>query len=164
MRPQDIVILLKIVAKGESQWQLLNLANELKISNSEISESLNRSKTANLLDFNKKLVKRQNFMEFIEHGLKYVFPQEPGTMVRGTATAHSHPFMAAKFNSATNYVWPDENGTIMGLAIEPYYKKQTEAVKEDGKLFKLLALTDVIRVGKTREIKTAIEELKKIIL
>lgn len=163
MRPQDIVILLKIIAKHENSWQILNLANELKISNSEVSESLNRSKTAGLLDQNKKLVKRQNFIEFIEHGLKYVFPQEPGTMVRGMATAHSHPFMAAKFNSENHFVWPDANGTILGLAIEPFYKGQVMAIKEDEVLYKLLALIDVLRVGKTREVKEAIEELKKMI-
>ncbi len=52
----------------------------------------------------------------------------------------------------------------MGLTIEPFYKKQVEAVKEDQEYYRLLALVDVIRVGKVREIKYAVNELKKFIL
>ena len=43
MRPHDIVILLKIAAKGKTQWFMKDLSYELSISASEISESLNRS-------------------------------------------------------------------------------------------------------------------------
>lgn len=48
--------------------------------------------------------------------------------------------------------------------IEPFYKKQVEAVKEDQEFYKLLALVDVILVGKVREIEYAVDELKKNIL
>jgi len=51
----------------------------------------------------------------------------------------------------------------MGLTIEPFYPKQVEAVMEDQLYYKLLALVDVVRVGKVREIKYAINELNKII-
>lgn len=163
MRPQDIAVLLKIVAIEQEHWQLVGLSNSIKISISEISESLNRSRLANLIDFNKKKINRQNFLEFLEHGVKYVFPQQPGAMVRGIPTAHSHPFMQNKFISDMHYVWPDTNGKVMGLTIEPFYPKQVEAVMEDQDYYKLLALVDVVRVGKVREIKYAINELNKII-
>jgi hypothetical protein len=164
MRPQDVAILLKIVSIDSDQWQLAGLANSLHISISEISESLNRSRIANLIDYNKKKVSRQNLFEFLEHGVQYVFPQEPGSMVRGIPTAHSHPFMKKKFASEMDYVWPDNNGNIMGLLIEPFYPKQVEAIHEDELFYKLLSLADVIRVGKVREIKYAITELRKNIL
>jgi hypothetical protein len=48
--------------------------------------------------------------------------------------------------------------------IEPFYPKQVEAVKEDEIFYKLLAMVDVIRVGKVREVKYAINELRKNIL
>lgn len=164
MRPQDVAILLKIVAMNRKHWQLSELANSLRISISEISESLNRSLFASLIDFNKKHVNRQNLLEFLEHGVSYVFPQRPGAMVRGIPTSHSHPFMKKKFVSETYYVWPDNKGEEMGLMIEPFYPKQVEAVKEDEEYYKLLALVDVIRVGRVREVKYAVDELKKIIL
>lgn len=164
MRPQDIAILLKIVSKEDEEWQLATLSVSLFISLSEISESLNRSRIAGLIDHKKKRVNRQNLMEFLEHGLKYVFPQQPGTMLRGIPTAHSHPYMKKAFASEMNYVWPDSNGAIMGLTIEPLYQRQAEAVKKDEHFYKLLALVDVIRVGKVREVKHAIKELQKMIL
>lgn len=164
MRPQDVAILLKIVSKNSENWQLAEIANSLRISISEISESLNRSRIAGLIDYNKKKVNRQNLMEFLEHGVRYVFPQEPGSMVRGIATAHSHLSMKKKFLSDLGYVWPDNNGKIVGLKIEPFYPKQVEAVIEDEVYYKLLSLVDVIRVGKVREVKYAVNELRKNIL
>jgi len=163
MRPQDVAILLKIVSINNEAWQLVGLSNLLKISISEISESLNRSRLAGLVDYNKKKVSRQNFLEFLEHGVRYVFPQQPGTMARGIPTAHSHPSMRKIFISDVNYVWSDPKGTVMGLMIEPFYPKQVEAVKEDELYYKLLSMVDVIRVGKVREVKFAIEELKNIL-
>ena len=49
----------------------------------------------------------------------------------------------------------------MGLAIEPFYTKQAEAAFIDEKYYKLLSLADMLRVGKIREQKYAITELKK---
>lgn len=164
MRPQDVAILLKVISLKNENWQLTQLANSLHISISEVSESLNRSRIASLIDYNKKKVNRQNLLEFLEHGVRYVFPQEPGAMVRGTPTAHSHSNMKKKFMSDMDYVWPDTKGTTMGLMIEPFYKKQSEAVKEDELYYKLLSLVDVIRVGKVREVKYAVNELRKNIL
>lgn len=164
MRPQDVAILLKIVSMNTQHWQLAVLANSLRISISEISESLNRSRIAGLIDYNKKKINRQNLLEFLEHGVRYVFPQEPGSMVRGIPTAHSHSIMKKIFLSEIDYVWPDNKGSTMGLKIEPFYPKQVEAVKEDELYYKLLSLVDVIRVGKVREIKYAVNELRKNIL
>ena len=164
MRPQDVAILLKIISANSEHWQLVGLSNSLRISISEISESLNRSRLANLIDYNKKKVNRQNLMEFLEHGVRYVFPQEPGSLVRGIPTAHSHPSMKKKFISEMDYVWPENRGKTMGLMIEPFYPKQSEAVNEDEFYYKLLSLVDVIRVGKVREVKYAVTELRKNIL
>lgn len=164
MRPQDIVVLLKIVALGKTEWQNKDLAQSLYISGSEISEALNRNQLAGLIDFNKKRVNKQSLFEFLEHGLHYVFPQTPGAMANGIPTAHGHPFMKIRFNSELIYVWPDFLGEVRGLTIEPLYPNQTKAVKNDAELYKLLALVDVLRVGRTRELNVAIQELRKTIL
>ena len=164
MRPQDVVILLKILTIDTPDWQYRDLAESLTISISEISESLNRSHLAGLIDVSRKKVFCQSLMEFIQYGLHYVFPQIAGTMVTGIGTAHSHSFYKKKIISEINFVWPDEDGDIRGLAIQPLYKSVTKAIKKDEALYKLLASVDIIRVGKTRETKLAIEELKKFIL
>jgi hypothetical protein len=72
--------------------------------------------------------------------------------------------MKSSFDSDLIYVWPDFSGEMRGFAIEPLYPNQVKAVKEDKELYKLLALVDVIRVGRTREWEVAIAELRKIIL
>lgn len=165
MRPQDIVILLKITTFPENAgWKMMDLVSSLYLSQSEISESLNRSSLAGLIDFRKKKVMRLSLVEFLEHGIHYVFPQHPGALVRGIPTAHSHPAMKKKIISSEDYVWPDANGKVRGQAIEPLAKSVVKAVRQDEALYKLLALVDVIRVGKTREIKIALSELKKMIL
>lgn len=165
MRPQDIVILLKIITFPQgAAWKVTDLAASVYLSQSEVSESLNRSQLAGLLDAPKKKVMRLSLMEFLEYGLHYVFPQHPGALVRGIPTAHSHPFLKKKIVSEDVYVWPDADGTVRGQAIEPLTKSVPKAVKEDEQLYKLLALTDVIRVGKTRELKIALQELKQMIL
>lgn len=165
MRPQDVVVLLKFISTDEkASLQLSRLSQSLFISVSEISESLNRSKQANLLDYQKKNIMRQNLMEFLVHGVKYVFPQRLGSMVRGMPTAHSHPFIEKYISSEIAYVWPDPQGDRIGLELVPFYEKQVKAAREDDKLYKLLALVDVIRVGKIREINIAVAELKKVLL
>jgi len=164
MRPQDVVILLKILTSGEANWQYRDLAASLSMSVSEISESLNRSHMAGLIDETKKKVRRQSLMEFIEHGLHYVFPQLPGRLVTGVPTAHSHPFYKKKLVSDINYVWMDIDGPVKGLSIQPLYKTVTKAIKKDELLYKLLASIDIIRVGNTRELKLALQELYKNVL
>ena len=164
MRPQDVAILLKICALGEQSWQLAGLAASLRVSISEVSESLNRSQFAGLIDFTKKRVNRQNLFDFLSYGFRYVFPVQPGTLVRGIPTAHSHPFMKTQFATEMDYVWPDVKANVIGLQIQPLYPKQVEAVIEDEKYYTLLAIADVLRVGKVREVKYALEEFKKYIL
>lgn len=95
MRPQDIFILLKILScnkEGEREGcQMKHLAYDHGISQSEVSESLNRSMEAGLIDESKKIVNRIALVEFLIHGIKYVFPQKPGAITRGVRTAHSAP-------------------------------------------------------------------------
>ncbi len=162
--PQDIVILLKIVALGNNPWLQSSLAESLYISQSEVSKSLMRSKYAGLLDASGKKVSRLALMEFLQYGIKYVFPQKPGALVRGIATAHAAPPLNQLIKSEEIYVWPSGKGTIRGQSILPLYASVVDAVKHDENLYALLALVDALRVGRAREKELAIQELKKRIL
>ena len=164
MRPQDIVILLKIIALEEESWLNKDLAQSLYISGSEIGESLSRSEIAGLIDFNKKRINRPALFEFLEHGLHYVFPQQPGAIMTGVPTAHAHPFLKQFIEADQIYVWADSKGEARGQSIEPLYPNQVKAIREDAGLYKALALLDVIRVGRVREIAIAVNELRNIIL
>lgn len=162
MRPQDIVVLLKIIAVKHDEWYNSDLAYSLRISPSEISEVLNRCKIAGLIDSKKRKVHINSFIEFLIYGLKYVFPAEPGAMVRGIPTAHSAPPINEHISQGEDvYVWPYAKGNKRGQAIEPLYKTLPGMVQEDELFYELLAIVDTIRVGRVREIKIAIDELKK---
>lgn len=159
MRPHDIVVLFKILLMKES-WMNKDLATTLFISPSEISESLNRSKIAKLISPDKKRVMKNNLLTFIENGLSYVFPVEPGAIVLGVPTAHSASVLKQFFSSVSNYVWADPMGEERGQAITPLYPNQVLAIKEDHNLYDLLALVDSIRVGRVREVEKALDLLK----
>lgn len=162
MRPQDIVVLLKIIALQHDDWYNLDLAQSLKISPSEISEVLNRCKIAGLIDSKKRKVNINSFMEFLVFGLKYVFPTQLGAVVKGIPTAHSAAPINEHISSGTDlYVWASAKGTHRGQDIEPLYKSIPQIVHEDKLFYELLVIVDTIRVGKVREIIIAKEELEK---
>jgi hypothetical protein len=164
MKPQDILVLLKIIGLESKVWQQLTLAQELNMSQSEISQSLQRSKYAQLLDFSGKKVNKMAFYEFLIHGISYVFPQRPAAMVRGIATAHSAAPINEMIQATETYVWPYAKGNTRGQAIIPLYSSAIEASLKDATLYELLAMVDVLRVGSTREKEIAKLELKKRIL
>jgi hypothetical protein len=160
IRPHDILVLLKIAAKGKTPWLMKDLANELTISPGEISESLNRSMLAGFLSADKQKLMTAALLEFLQYGLKYVYPQKPGSIVRGMPTSHSAPPLNLVIKSVEQYVWPYAHGNVLGQSIEPLYKTVPQACEKDHILYELLALTDALRIGKNRERNLAITELK----
>ena len=113
MKSQDIVILLFIHLYFSGSYKVKELGGFLQISQSEISESLNRSQLAGLLDKERKRVHISGFYEFLIYGLKYVFPVVPGRVTRGIATSHSAPPLNEHVVSGNDsYVWPSAGGNI----------------------------------------------------
>jgi len=161
MRPHDIAVLLKIACKKETRWMMKDLSIELNISASEISESLNRSAIAGLIAKDKRRLMKLAILDFLEHGLRYVYPQQPGARVRGIPTAHSAAPLNREIVSNEPYVWPYGEGTVRGESIEPLYPKLPEACLKDPQFYEYMALCDALRVGRARERNIAKEILKK---
>lgn len=161
MRPLDVVVLMKLLSfkAGRKTWLNKDVAKSLFISASEVSESLNRSAIAELLDDTKRRIRHKNTIEFLQYGLKYVFPQQPGTLQRGMPTAHSAPMFKQFFVSKEGYVWPDPAGRALGYMLEPLYPTVPQACREDEVLWELMALVEMLRVGKTREVNFANKRL-----
>jgi hypothetical protein len=161
MRPQDVLILLKLalwtddVPRSNTEklfWKQLDLAREVGLSQTEISDSLNRSRLAGLVDPDRRRPMRTALVEFLLHGLRYVFPVEPGRIVRGLPTAHSAPPLSKVIvASEDKFVWPDAEGEMRGQAVEPLYPTVPLAARRDPKLYELLALVDALRVERSRE-------------
>lgn len=163
LSPLDLVILIKIALSHDSEISQSKLAADLFISQSEISKSLARSRYARLVSGNYNVM-LQGLMEFVEHGVKYCFPQQPGALVRGIPTAHSHDTLSHEVNSGVDYVWPTAKGKMRGQAISPLYPAVIHASLADRELHMALALIDAVRVGRNREKQLAMQILWKKLL
>ena len=161
MRPHDVAVLLKIAAKEGTDWYMKDLAYELGISASEVSESINRSVIAGLIFEDKKRLMKTALLDFLKYGLPYVYPQKPGALARGLPTAHSAAPLNKIIQSEEQYVWPYAEGSVRGQAIEPLHVNVPEACLKDQVFYEYMVLCDALRLGKVREKNIALEELEK---
>lgn len=154
LRPQDIVLLLKLLANWpQQQWQGKDLAYALELSTPEISDSLARCRFSRLLaaDPQRLDVHRQGLLELLLHGLPYIFAVHPCPLARGMVTGASAPPLSQTFGVEPAYVWPTAEGEIWGAAIDPLYTGVPAAARRDARLHELLALVDALRLGRPRE-------------
>ena len=164
LKPQDILVLLKLISIESKQWSYNRLAVELLMSTSEIHAAIKRSLAARLAIKNGKNITPniRNLEEFIIHGLKYVFIAEQASMTRGIPTSYAAPPLKQHFQADSEPVpvWSDPEGNTRGLAITPLYKSAPKAAQNDAVLYELLVLVDAIRLGRAREREWAIKEIK----
>src|SRR5262247_3391249 len=90
LKPQDVVVLLKLGLRREPAT-LATLGTQLGISASEIHGAMNRASSATLLDLDQRRPRARNLLEFLEHGIRYVFVSRRGEITRGVPTAFSAP-------------------------------------------------------------------------
>jgi hypothetical protein len=161
LKPQDIVILLKLVALGNEKWSYNSLSYELAMSPSEVHAGIKRCIAANLFDQQRNVPIKSALHEFLVHGIKYAFPPDRGPMTRGVPTGYAAPPLNEKIvqSSEDPPVWPSPEGSVRGYEFSPLYKSVPKAVANDQKLYELLAVVDAIRGGRARERNLAISEL-----
>ncbi len=161
IKSQDILILLYLCTTKAMNKQL-DIAESLLLSTSEVSNALKRCANANLMNASKNRVNKLALREFLISGIKYVFPVNISTKVRGIATAHSAAPINEHINSGQDqYVWPYYLGTKTGYGIMPLYKTVPKIIENNPELYKLLVIVDTLRIGKVREVEIAIKELDK---
>ena len=161
LKPQDIVILLKIVTLQGQPWTVRSLASQVFISHSEVFAGLKRLTASRLVNPHDNTPRRRASEELLIHGVKYVFPPERGGQTRGMPTSYAAPPLNAVISfSGVPPVWPHPMGEVRGYSFSPLYKTVPETAALDERLYELLALVDAIRDGQAREAALAIEELK----
>lgn len=162
MKPQDILLLMKLCVSNRDKWKSTDLAKELGLSQPEVSLATSRCVKSGLLSEDKQKVARRSFFEVLVFGVKYFFPAKIGPMTRGMPTAHSAPPLSGRLTAGGDHcVWPDFQGPIRGQSLKPLYPSVIMAAKKDQELYEALALVDAIRIGRSREVEMAVEELKK---
>ena len=162
LKPQDIYILLKLIALDAGQWTYASLAEDLFMSTSEVHAGIKRAVSAHLMDTDRGFPLIKSLEEFLIHGIKYAFSPEKGALTRGIPTGYAAPplkNMIIQTNEPPP-VWPDPEGDTRGYEFSPLYKSVTKAARKDKMLYELLAIVDAIRDGRAREREIAIKELK----
>jgi len=164
LKPQDIVVLLKLVVVKSSEWSFASLAADLFMSPSEVHAGIKRASVAQLFDEACKRPVRKNLEEFLVHGVKYSFPPQHGALTRGIPTAYAaYPLNEMLVIGATDVppVWPHPEGEVRGYEFSPLYKSAPSAAIKDKELYAMLVIIDAIRDGRARERELAIKELIK---
>ncbi|MGI9067640.1 MAG: hypothetical protein ACR2HX_14735 [Pyrinomonadaceae bacterium] len=167
LKPQDIVVVLKLCGYGLNRPPFAQIAADLAMSQSEVHGAVKRAQAAHLLH-GSEMNDRPNLSaieEFLIHGVKYAFPAEHGASTRGFPTSYAaaplNRLIAAGDDPVP--VWPHPEGTQRGIALAPLYKTVPTAAMRDPLLYEKLALVDALRDGRTRERKLAEQELKKLL-
>lgn len=159
IKGQDILLLFKL-CEVEPEWRQIDLALDLKISQSEIAKSLARCRSVGLLMSDSKVSKGALF-ELLVHSSQFFFPPEIGASTRGIATAWGVKELFPEIVSSEIPVWPHPLGNKHGSSLKPIYDTVPEVCLRNPSLYRKLALFDAIRIGRAREKSLAIERLKK---
>jgi len=158
LKPVDLVVGLRLAETPEAKYE--QLSADLGISASSAHASVRRLQAAALLHPGSRVVNRLALFEFLEHGVRYAFPAQPGAEARGIPTAHSAPSLADRIVAEDVLVWPSVDGPARGRSLAPLYPQAATLPGRCPSVYESLALVDALRVGRVRERKLALEVLR----
>lgn len=165
MVAQDVVVALKLLESP--RWPgFTALSEALGMSLSQVHRSVARLSESRLFVESEQTIQRANLLRFVIHGVPFAFPARLGEIVRGVPTAWACPELKdTKLTTLLDDdlvpVWANSDGKIKGRAIEPLHAAAPMVAQADKRLYALLALIDVLRVGRAREREFAEAELQK---
>src|SRR5271163_3843306 len=122
LKPQDIVVLLKLLSYGDDRPSYAQMGEELFLSPSEVHASVKRAKEAHLIVGLEPdaVPNKAAVLEFLVHGLKYSFPSERGELTRGMPTSYAAEPLKQKISPGNDPppVWPSPEGTARGYSLK----------------------------------------------
>ena len=163
LRPQDVLVLVKLLSYGGRRPAMAQMGLELSISSSEVHAALKLLALSKLVssnaDENRPLL--QAVEEFLVRGVKYAFPAKRGEVTRGVPTSYAAPPLNGQVQLCSELppVWPFPEGKHRGVSLEPLYKSAPAAALRDPIVYEMLALIDALREGRARERKLAEKKL-----
>ena len=153
----------------ESLFSVRALEQDTGISKSQVSLSLKRMFDVGLAKADRKTglpkVNARALLEFIAYGIQYVFPAKEGAVTRGIATSIAAPVLQGKLMTSGELapIWPYFKGQVKGVAIQPLHDHIFAAIRTDDLTYALLALTDAVRIGHSRERGIAVDMMRKLL-
>lgn len=166
MKSQDVILAVKLLLMNGDKFTFADLGKSVGLSASETHGALNRLKKSFIYDSFTKMIRKKALEEFLVHGIKYVFPADPGKITRGVLTGYSSPFMKNDFKvnkSDEVFVWPYSNGKDRGINIEPLYRSAPDICTRDNTMYHWLSVIDILRMNRAREREVALSHLKELL-
>ena len=152
LRPQDILVLAKLLSYRGPRPPMAQMGIDLSISSSEVHAALKRLALSRLISSdatgNRPLL--EPVQEFLVHRLKCAFPAKRGEVTRGVPTSYAASPLNRRIQPGSELlpVWPCAEGAQRGVTLEPLYKTVPAAALRDPFLYELLALLDALRDGR----------------
>ncbi|QHJ01509.1 MarR family transcriptional regulator [Xylophilus rhododendri] len=156
LKPQDLLVLLKVAAHPPQRWTYVALGGALNMSASETHACVKRAVASGLAlapSRSEWSPIRPNLLEFMLYGVRYVWPAPLGPVKRGVPTAFGAEPLASQLTAAAGEapVWAHPDGKTKGPTLPPLYRTAPHAALTDPALHRLLALLDALRTGRARE-------------
>lgn len=165
LKPQDLLVALKIAVNRDRDFKLTELAAELHMAVSVIHGSIRRNEQSRLISraSGRIRVVRSALSEFVVFGAKYAFPANLGPLAKGVPTAIGGPALRSQFEhlDALSPVWAGPDGSGYGPSVTPLSLAVPAACKSDYSLYEVLTLFDALRVGAARERELAVIQLEE---
>ena len=141
------------------------LSEFVGLSLGEVHNSVARLRGARLIGTGFPL-NRSGALEFLIYGVPYSFPAtfSPsvfGPGIAGVLTGARMLGLKAEKPGDKRVVWPCDQGTDQGIGLAPLSQAFVRMAALNPELHRLLAMVDVLRIGKPRETKAARELLQR---
>lgn len=164
LRPQDLVVLLRLSLDAGPAPSYAALAAELGMTASEVHAAVERAVAARLASKDaagKPAVVREALRRFVQFGAPYCFPATRGGLTRGLPTGYAAAPLNLTILPGTDPVpaWPYKHGSVRGATLYPLYPSVPAAAQRNPALYELLALFDAVRGGSARERALALDLL-----
>lgn len=163
VRSQDVVVAAGLLALGEAPGAQATLARLIELPPSRVSESVRRLAENGLYARSLRRLRHARLLDFLTHGVPWMFPAEPGPVARGVPTSHSGPVLDALIAAGQAYVWPSDAGDVDGRCVEPIHPTAVPLALALPDAYKLLSLVDAMRVGRVREKRLASDALREML-
>ena len=155
LKPQDLVVALKLFVLGPEKLSYAALGKALHLSPYEAHAAVQRLIAARLATSIAGRIRLVvgSLQSFIVRGALYAYPPVRGAVTIGMPTAHAVAPLKDLVvgNNEIPPVWPDPAGKVRGQALLPLYPSAPRAARDDPRLYELLALFDALRIGQARE-------------
>ena len=146
LRPFDVGVALRLLLAPEERYE--PLAHALATSTSAVHRSVTRLRIARICKPESRTIDQPTFIEFAVCGVPYTFPAIRLGNGRGLLAASSHPDLAHVRNeSGDAVVWASSKHQDSGQTLVPLFPGVVQVAARDGRMYRLLAIIDALRIA-----------------